>query len=99
MIFLLNYERIRYEVTTLTKYRMAEVLKISPDEIEVTFQKTDDGELSTGWGVKSKPEGVSDEKVRETCIAIARWMKANYLTPRLLEAKQTAQEARNAYSQ
>lgn len=96
MIFLLNFERVRYEVVELTRLRIAQVLHVAPTDVEVTYERGEDGEVSRGWTIKNLPDGLSPEAARESAIQVARWLNANYLLPRLKDAARTAGEARAA---
>lgn len=95
MIFLLNAERVRYEVIELTRLRIAGLLKIDPAKVEVQVAKSEDGSLERSWLVKELPEGVSEERAREACVAVARYMMAHYLAPRLADAAKSARQERD----
>lgn len=96
MIFLLNFERVRFEVIELTRLRIAQVLHLSPSDVEVTYERGEDGQVSRGWALKNLPTGLSPEAAQESAIQVVRWLTANYLLPRLKDAARTAGEARAA---
>ena len=94
MIFLLNYERVRVEVAELTRFRIAQVLHISPTDITIEIQKDENGRLAQAWAIRALPEGMSSEKARGIAVEVGRYLNKNYLIPRLQDAQRTAREAR-----
>jgi hypothetical protein len=94
VIFLLSNDRIRYEVVELTRYRIAQALRIAPTDVEVKFETDEKGEVARGWVIKALPKGVTPERAREAAIAIGRYINANFLLPRLTAIQESARDAR-----
>ena len=100
MIFLLNYERVRVEVAELTRFRIAQVLHISPSEVVIEAQRDEEtGKLVNAWSIRALPEGLTPERAREVAIEVGRHLNKTYLLPRLQDAQRVAVDVRREHAQ